>query len=57
VEALEKEIQIIPCIKDPEFCERKDFCGARGKWAELQNLIEDFYYRTTIQDIIEQETK
>jgi Rrf2 family protein len=57
VEALEKEIQIVPCIKDTEFCERKDFCGAKGKWEEFQNLIKDFYYRTTIQDIIEQETK
>ena len=57
IEALEKEIQIVPCIKDAEFCERRDFCGAKKKWEEFQNLIEDFYFRTTIQDIIEQEKK
>jgi Rrf2 family protein len=55
IEALSEKIKIAPCLENPGICRREDICGAKIKWEELQGLIEDFFYTTTIQDVIDKE--
>ena len=51
VSALNENINIVPCSHNRSCSfERIDICGSQGKWEELQNLINDFYKRTTISE-------
>lgn len=51
VSALNENTNIIPCSHNKSCSfERIDFCGSQGKWEELQNLINDFYKKTTISE-------
>lgn len=51
VSALDEGTAISPCLHDGD-CnfERRDFCGSQEKWAELQDLINDFYKNTSLSD-------
>jgi Rrf2 family protein len=54
-DALGEESKLAPCLEKSEACDREKSCGARRKWAELQELVETFLAETTIQDFIDQE--
>lgn len=55
IDALAEKVKVAPCLERPGICEREDVCGAKIKWEELQGLIEDFFFKTTIQDMIDRE--
>jgi Rrf2 family protein len=55
IEALSEKIKVAPCLERPGICRREDICGAKIKWEELQGLIENFFAKTTIQDMIDRE--
>lgn len=55
INSLPENVKIAPCLETPGICEREDVCGAKIKWEELQSLIEDFFRKTTIQDVIDRE--
>lgn len=52
---LSENMKIAPCLGIPGICEREAVCGAKRKWAELQSSIEEFFRKTSIQDIIDGE--
>jgi len=52
---LSENVKIAPCLERPGSCEREAVCGARPKWTELQSMIEHFFRKTSIQDLIDGE--
>ncbi len=55
IAALAEKVKVAPCLETPGICEREEVCGAKTKWEDLQGLIEKFFKKTTIQDVIDRE--
>ncbi len=55
ISALGEKVEVAPCLRAPGTCAREGMCGAKIKWEELQRVIERFFQKTTIQDLINRE--
>lgn len=47
--------RIAPCLVREGLCRRARSCGAKRKWRELQDVVDAFLARTTIDDMIRAE--
>jgi len=55
VEALERNIDIVRCVKDPDYCEKIVDCQARDVWRALSEAISETLSRITLAELIEHE--
>ena len=55
ISAFDIKINVVPCLKNPGQCKREDVCGAKIKWDELNQIINNFFIHSTIQDMIDKE--
>ena len=53
ISALEGPLSLVECIKDPDTCERTDFCITRDVWNELSDKMDDFLLSVTLQHMVE----
>lgn len=53
-DALEGEVEIVPCIRDERFCMIADKCITKRVWADLNKKINDFLKRKKIYKILEE---
>jgi Rrf2 family protein len=47
--------RIAPCLTRRGRCRRDPDCGAKQKWIELQEIVDAFLARTTLDDVIRAE--
>ncbi|PKN20577.1 MAG: hypothetical protein CVU71_01970 [Deltaproteobacteria bacterium HGW-Deltaproteobacteria-6] len=52
VEAVEGEICLVNCVKDPAICPRTPVCPARDTWAELSNTIRKAMAAVTLANLV-----
>jgi len=55
--AFEPGICVIDCAAPEYECERQNICSLKGFWGELNNQIISYFKSTTIQDLMEKQTK
>lgn len=46
---------LVPCLKNPNACDRKAECGATGYWRKLNKTIEKHMKSTTIDKLAKKE--
>jgi Rrf2 family protein len=51
VEAFQKKISVVDCIKDSKPCERISFCVMRDVWDELSKTITEALGRITLAEL------
>lgn len=51
----DQDDKIAPCLVHKGVCKRDGTCGAKGKWHELQTLIDTFLRETTLRDMMSEE--
>ncbi len=49
---LYENLNIVPCVEEPQTCPFSTRCKARRLWIKLKNCIEEFLEKVTIEDII-----
>jgi Rrf2 family protein len=57
IEALEGPIALVDCIDDLDYCERTPRCAVHEIWKEANNLLRDYFSKTTLQNLVEREQK
>jgi Rrf2 family protein len=50
--ALEGDMSLLDCVKDPRVCYRSSECMSRPTWLELSQLIKNYLNSTTLADIV-----
>ncbi len=53
ISALEGPVSLVECIKDPETCNRTDFCITRDVWTELSEKMDEFLVSVTLKQLVE----
>ncbi len=53
-EALQGEVEIVPCIRDDKFCFISDKCFTKDVWVDLNKKINDFLKSKKIHKIVEE---
>lgn len=48
-----REDRVAPCLLPEDDCPRRGHCGVERKWLELQQTIDEFLGRTSLQDVID----
>lgn len=51
VEALERTITLVDCVRDPSVCEKADECVARELWEEVASAMRDTLEAQTLEDL------
>jgi Rrf2 family protein len=51
----EGSLALVPCIDDPDLCDRSSSCVTRDVWSELKDAIDDVLSTKTLQDLIDQQ--
>lgn len=54
-EALQGEVEIVPCIRDDKFCFIADKCLTKSVWVDLNERINNFLKKKKIYKILEEE--
>jgi Rrf2 family protein len=57
IEALEGPIALVDCIDDLDYCDRMPRCATFEVWKEANNLLRDYFSKTTLQDLVERSQK
>ncbi|MEE9500882.1 MAG: Rrf2 family transcriptional regulator, partial [Candidatus Aminicenantaceae bacterium] len=57
IEALEGPIALVDCIDDLDYCDRMPRCAAFEVWKEANNLLRDYFSKTTLQDLVKRSQK
>jgi Rrf2 family protein len=57
IEALEGPIALVDCIDDLDYCDRMPRCATFEVWKEANNLLRDYFSKTTLQDLVEMSQK
>ena len=53
LELTEESLAVVSCLQDDSIaCERKNFCKTLPMWKKLDNLIHDFFFNITLQDLL-----
>jgi len=52
VKAIQGPTAVSRCVLDPDSCARSAGCPASVEWGKLQNTIENFLSRTTLESIL-----
>ncbi|MFH0813422.1 MAG: Rrf2 family transcriptional regulator [Candidatus Zixiibacteriota bacterium] len=50
--AVEGDMSLLDCVKDPMVCYRSSECLSRATWLELSQLIRNYLQATTLADIL-----
>jgi len=50
--AVEGNMSLVECVKDPEACYLSDECLSRPTWLELSHLINNYLRQTTLADML-----
>lgn len=50
--AVEGDMSLIDCVKEPRICDRSNRCPTRETWLELSNLINNYLRSTTLADVV-----
>jgi Rrf2 family protein len=53
IEALEGPLALVDCIDDLDYCERTPRCATHEIWKEANNLLRDYFSKTTLQNLVE----
>lgn len=57
IEALEGPIALVDCVDDLDYCDRMPRCATFEVWKEANNLLRDYFSKTTLQDLVERSQK
>ncbi len=57
IEALEGPIALVDCVDDIDYCDRMPRCATFEVWKEANNLLRDYFSKTTLQDLVERSQK
>lgn len=57
IEALEGPIALVDCIDDLDYCDRMPRCATYEVWKEANNLLRDYFSKTTLQDLVKRSQK
>jgi Rrf2 family protein len=57
IEALEGPIALVDCIDDLEYCDLLPRCVTYEIWKEANNLLRDYFSKTTLQNLVERAQK
>jgi Rrf2 family protein len=55
--AFEPGVCVVDCLSRNHSCKREGACASRGFWGQLNNHIIEYLKSTTLQDLIENQTK
>jgi len=50
--AVERDMSLLECVKDPEVCYLFEECISRPTWFELSDLINNYLEQTTLADML-----
>jgi Rrf2 family cysteine metabolism transcriptional repressor len=53
--AIEGDMSLIDCVKEPSVCDRSGACSSRVIWSDLSHLINNYLQSTTLEDILKKE--
>ena len=51
---LYENLNLVPCLKNPEYCPFSDKCKTRKLWMKLKTCIENLLEEVTLDDIKEE---
>ena len=54
IQLYEGSITLVPCVDDPDLCDRSSTCVTRNVWSELKDAMSDVLDSKTLQDLIDQ---
>lgn len=55
IELMEGPLNSVACLTNRNFeCPRMDFCQTLPMWKEFDQVVHDFFYSKTLQDLINQ---
>ena len=54
IQLYEGSIALVPCVDDPDLCDRSSTCVTRNVWSELKDAMSDVLDSKTLQDLIDQ---
>ena len=57
IEALEGPIALVDCVDDFDYCDRMPRCATHEVWKEANNLLRDYFSKTTLQDLVKRSQK
>ncbi len=57
IEALEGPIALVDCVDDIDYCDRMPRCATFEVWKEANNLLRDYFSKTTLQDLVKRSQK
>ncbi len=55
IQLYEGSVALVPCVDNPDLCERSATCVTRDLWSELKDSMNDVLSSKTLQDLIEQQ--
>jgi Rrf2 family protein len=55
--ALEGDLCLVECVRDPHVCDRKPICATRDVWAHASHLLEDYFDSVSLADVLAGRTK
>lgn len=53
LEALEGPCALVDCVIDKNFCNRLPRCAVYEIWKEASQVLEDYFYRITLQQVLD----
>ncbi len=57
LETMEGSLSVVSCLgQDPIDCPRKAICKTLPMWKEFDQMVHDFFYSRTLEDLVEQNT-
>lgn len=54
---LDGSVALVACVDRPEVCHRSASCVTRDVWSELKEAMDTILESTTLQDLVERQTK
>lgn len=55
VARIHENLNLVPCIKDPDSCPFTKTCRTRKLWIQLKECIENFLKNTTLEDLLKED--
>lgn len=55
--ALEGTCCLVDCVEDEDYCDRIPTCATHDVWKKASSLLQDYFEKTTLHDLMTQEKK
>lgn len=52
---IHENLNLVPCIKDPDSCPFTKTCRTRKLWIKLKECIENFLEKVTLEDLLKED--